>query len=958
MKRFLIFFLITSWISGFSQTPLIKGNHRIFKLPANIKTTDYLPNTIIVKYKAAIAPINSQGSNSLAANPKFSLKSANVIAVSNKFPSATNATQLSANPITQTNAGSSINQTVAPDLSTIYEIKYSGSTKIEDVINELLQDQSVVYAEPSYINHTFYSPNDPSYINGGQSYLNQVKAPQAWDIIKNSSSVVIAIVDNGSDLTHPDLANNIYINTADPINGVDDDHDGYIDNYRGWDLAGASTSNPQGDNDPGVKSLSGSHGVHLSGLASAVSDNNTGIASIAFNAKLLIVKAAADDNPNLISLGYEGIKYAADHGAQIINCSWGSTTGGQFGQDIIDYAISKNCLVVAAAGNSGNTDVEYPAAYNGVLAVANVEGNDVVASSSNYGNQVGISAPGTNIYSTLYPNTYGTLSGTSMSAPLVSSAAALVKAYFPALTMQQVGEKVRVTADYIDDKNPGFAGMLGKGRLNVFNALTQSSPSIRNQKLTISSSGSAQGDTIIFYVDLKNFLDPANGLNVTLTSSSAFVKVLTSSINVGNIGTLQTQTQVGPFKVLVLPSAPDNSLAQIRLNYNANGNAYNDGEGFTIPVGLDYINVTVNNIGTTLTSTGRVGYNNADATNGLGFLYKNQNYMYEASLMIGNSPIAVSNNARNGNNTDEHFVKRVRAKRLTNTTADFEGASEFDDSGNPKSLGLYIKHRQVAYANTPDDKYSIVEYEVFNKGTTDLRNLFIGMFTDWDVDANGQDITKYDPFNKLAYVSGKSGSTKYVGVKLLTNTAAPLYYPLSSAIPDNLLYTGFNISQKYQALSSGVKSLSLGDNNKGYDVSFVSGYGPYIIPTNASVKVAFAFLAGDDLNDLEKSAQAAQDKYLKLAPDDVPAADVLLKQNYPNPVQNTTRIQFSIPSQGLTTLDLFDIQGRKIKTLMTGNLLGGSYSVNMDAGNLQAGIYIYRLHFDAVERTLKMIVVK
>lgn len=951
MKRLLLYIFVVLSVNGFAQKEITKG--RLFKLPKTVTSADYLPNTIIVKYKTIASP-----KAILTANTAFSLKSATITSVTNKFPSQTQTLSSITGKLASVDLNVTSGQSSATDLNGIYEIKYSGAAKIEDVINHILQDGNVIYAEPSYVYHTNYIPNDPSYINSNQSYLNQVKAPQAWDIVRNSSSVVIAIVDNGSDLTHPDIASNLYINSNDPINGVDDDYDGYVDNYKGWDLAGALSNNPQGDNDPGVRSTNGSHGVHLSGLASAVSDNNTGIASIAFNAKLLIVKAAADDNPNMISLGYEGIKYAADHGAQIINCSWGSTAGGQFGQDIINYAMSKNCLVVAAAGNSGNTDVEYPAAYNGVLAVANVQASDIVSSSSNFGNQVGISAPGTNILSTLYPNTYGTLSGTSMSAPLVSSAAALVKAYFPALTMQQVGEKLRATADNIDAKNPAFAGLIGKGRLNVYNALTQASPSIRNQKLAFSNSGSAQGDTIVFYTDLKNFLDPANGLNVTLTSPSPFVKVLTPVINVGSIGSLQTRTQIGPFKVLVLPSAADNSLAQMRFNYNSNNNAYTDGEGFTIPVGLDYMNVTVNNIGTTMTSTGRVGYNNAIATNGLGFLYKNQNFLYEASLMIGNSLTTVSNNARNANNGDEHFIKKIRVKRISNTTAGFEAVSEFDDSANPKSLGLYVKHQQIAYANAPDDKYSIIEYEIFNKGAADLRNLFIGMFTDWDVDANGSDMTKYDPFNKLAYVNGKTGNTKYVGIKLLTNTAAPIYYPLTNAIPDNPLFGGFTIEQKYKTLSSGVKSLSLGDSNKGYDVSFVSGYGPYIIPPNASVKVAFAFLAGDDLNDLQKSAKAAEDKYLKLAPGNIPVTEVMLKQNYPNPVQNTTRIQFSIPNQGKTTLDLFDIQGRKIKTIMDENLQGGSYSVNMDAANLQAGVYIYRLHFNVTDRTLKMIVIK
>jgi subtilisin family serine protease len=947
MKRFLTFLFAILWIASYSQKLAVKNDRRIFKLPVKTKATDYLPNTIIVKYKVAVPQV-----------PNIGLKSATIVSIVKKFPTPTNIKLSEKTP----NLSSKVIITTVPnetvDLSNIYEITYSGSAAIEDVINEILQDDKVEYAEPHYVSRINYTPNDPLYNNSGQSYLSQVKAPQAWDVTRNSSSVVIAIVDNGSDLTHPDLAANIYLNNADPINGIDDDNDGYIDNYSGWDLGGANGLQP--DNDPNVKSLAGTHGVHVSGLASAVSDNGIGVSSIGFNAKLLIVKAAPDNDPSTISFGYEGIKYAADHGAHIINCSWGSNVGGSFGQDIINYALSKNCLVIAAAGNSAIPELEYPAAYPGVMAVANVKNNDVISESSSFGTNVSISAPGTNVLSTYYNNTYNTLTGTSMSAPVVASAAALVKARFPLLTMQQIGERLRATADNIDDKNPAYVGRLGKGRLNVFNALTQSTPSVRHQNLTYNTLNTpSQGDTISVYFDLENFLDPAIGLNVSITSANPFIQILSPAINIGNIGTFQKLNMVGPFKFYVFPSAPDNSLATFRINYSSNSNTYNDSESFTIPVALDYFNVQVNAVNTTMTSNGRVGYSKPDAINGLGFLYKNQNLLYEASLMIGNSPLAVSNNARNGGSSDEHFVKRVKAQKINSTIANFEGLAEFDDTANPKSLSLYIKHKQIAYSNTPDDKYIIAEYEVFNKGLTDLRNLFIGMFTDWDVDVNGRDVTGYDSFNKIAYVHGKSTNTKYAGIKLLTNTAPPIYYPLSVTGPDNPLSNGFTIANKYETLSSGIKTLSLGDKStNGYDVSFVSGNGPFIIPANGSVKVTFAFLAADDLNDLERSAEAAQRKYKVLMPDNTPYAGLILKQNYPNPVQNNTLIEFSVPHQGVATLDIYNSVGKKVQTLLNENLKEGSHSVNMNASNLNSGVYIYRLSFSNTAKALKMIVVK
>lgn len=946
MRTFLIFFFFIASKLVLAQITITKNNQRTFILSPNVKSSDYLPNILIVKYKTLIKTDVKTGSLK-----KIDLKSAHILSIKTKFSNASGFLK-QANQVDLQGAS---NKGHTNDLSLIYELKYLGAVKIEEVINELLQDKNVEYAEPSYVFHPFYTPNDS--LLSSQSYLNQVMAPQAWDVIKNSSGVIISIVDNGSDLSHQDLKGNIYLNTADPINGIDDDHDGYIDNYNGWDFVGASSSNIQPDNNPGVKSALSDHGVHVSGLASAVSDNRIGVSSIAFNAKLLIVKAAADDDPENIIKGYEGIIYAADHGAQIINCSWGGISGGRYGQDAINYALNKGCLIVAAAGNSNDSIPVFPAAYKGVLAVANVQDSDVKNFSSSYGSYVSISAPGTNILSTFYNNQYGTLTGTSMSTPIVSSAAALVKSYFPKLTMQQIGERLRVTADNIDKKNPGLAGMIGKGRLNVYKALIESSPSIRNQKITISGNNTLlPGDTILLYADLKDLLDPANDLSVSLATENPFVKIINPQINAGSFISMQAKL-IGPFKVYILSTAPDDTNVDFRLSYSANNSTYTDSENFTVQVSLDYINVTVNNISTTMSSNGRVGFSNANTTNGLGFQYKGVNLLNEASLMIGNAPTMVSNNARNYLGSNEDFVKKIRAHRINSITTDFEGKSEFSDSASTHPLNIYIKHRQIAYSKAPDDKFSIVEYKIINRNPTKLTGIYVGLFTDWDIGTNAKDITRYDPFNRLAYQYGRFEKTVYAGVKLLSISAPPAYYPLSDAVQGNPLFNGFVTEDKYHSLSHGIESLSLGENStNGYNVSFVSGYGPYIVPPHDSITVAFALLAGENLNDLENSALVAQKKYETVLNYNTLLSKLVLNQNYPNPASHNTLIPFSIPSQGHATLTLFNIIGYKIKTLLDSNLQSGNYSLDIDVSGLLPGVYLYKLVFDNMEQTRKMIV--
>ncbi|NEU09741.1 S8 family serine peptidase [Flavihumibacter sp. R14] len=949
MKLFLPLFLIlvTSGVFA-SDDPRVQ---KIFKLPAGVNSRDYLPNKLIIKYKA---------DSTLPSVAKGRLNGVSIRSVQ-----ITGMKKIFSSPVSEETSVYKKKLKDDSGLDRIYEFTFEGKRPIDDVINELLKNESIEYAEPSYIYYTQYTPNDAFFVSR-QSYLNQVKATQAWDMIRNSSNVVIGIVDSGSDLDHPDLTANIFINSADPVNGIDDDRDGYIDNNRGWDLIGMSASSIKEDNDPSVTSDSTDHGVHVSGIAAAVSDNATGVSSISFNAKLLIVKVGADDNSRAIYRGYEGIKYAADHGAQIINCSWGGPGGGAFGQDVVNYAIAKGCLIVAAAGNDNTSVPDYPASYPAVVSVASVGSNDLKSSFSNYGSTVDISAPGSAIYNTRNNGAYGSRSGTSMSAPMLASAAALVKAKFPDLTMLQVGEQLRITSDRIDDNNPSYAGQLGKGRLNVLRAVNEASPSIRNQNLTVVDKGNGAipaGDTIKIYFDIKNFLAPASGLVVNLSTTNTHVQIIDSQINIGSLGTLETKTSIGPFRVFVRSNASDNEEVQFKLSYTSNGGNYNDFEIFNVIVSLDYLNIEVNNVSSTVTSNGRIGYSSPEAVNGIGFAYKGQPMLYEASLMIGNSPARVSNNARNDvGQSDEHFVKRVRVGRVNNSEAAFEGRSEFDDSMNPGFLNIYVKHRQLAYTEVPDDKYIIAEYEVFNENATPLTGVYIGLFSDWDIDENSRDITHYDEINRMGYVYGKAAGTKYAGVKLLKSVAPAAYYPMSYQVTGDPLETGggFSLAEKYETLSSGIKSSGLGGSPaNGYDVMFVMGSGPYDIPANGSVKVAFAIIGGDNLQDLQTSATAAESKYNSiLNPGPLPDGGFSLKQNYPNPANQRTTIEFSVPKAGATSLSLFNSMGKHVKTILSESLREGSYRLDVDVSTLTSGMYFCRMNYDNQQLSIKMLVVK
>ncbi|MES2653757.1 MAG: S8 family serine peptidase [Bacteroidota bacterium] len=952
MKKLYPLFIFILILFAFKQDdPKASSKVGKFVLPKGVTAKDYLPNTLIVKFKKSA----SKQVNSISSNAKTELTAggASIISLTKLFSTET-----------RTIGTQSVAQNPLPDLSDLYVAKYEGNQNIATVINALLKDEQILYAEPSYIYSTSFVPNDASF--SLQNYFTKLQVTQAWDLLKDASSVIIGIVDSGSDLQHEDLAGNIYVNAADPVNGIDDDNDGYIDNYFGWDFVGNSASTMIADNNPDVTSDTTDHGVHVSGIASAVSNNAKGVASIAFNAKLMIIKTGADNNATSIYKGYEGIKYAADHGVKIINCSWGGPGGGQFGQEMIDYAVAKGSLVIAAAGNESTEEPGYPAAYKGVLSVASVTNSDVKSSFSNYGYTIDISAPGSSIYNTLNGNKYGYLSGTSMATPMVASAAALVKVKYPNYDGLQIGEVLRTTADPIDASNPAYANKLGKGRLNVLNALTLTTSSVRYQQINIAdqSNGSrTAGTDVTLNFDLKSFLAPISGLTVGISTASQFVQILDPTLSIGSMGTLESKSNIGPVRIKVLANAPQNHDVVLKLSYSGNGGNYADAEFYTLTVNLDYLNITVNKVSTTLSSNGRVGFSKADAGGGLGFIYKDEPMLYEAALMIGKSTTQVSNNARNEGNYSEDFGKLISAAKVAGTTAAFEGVATFSDEKAASPIGLKVKSRMLASATAPDDKYVIVEYEITNTSSTALQGIYTGLFTDWDLDESSANATQYDAATKTAYAyARKNVGYPYAGVRLLTNLAPAAYYPMSYQLAgDPLADNKFTIAEKYTALSSGIKATSLGTTGNGYDIMYLIGSGPYNIPSNGSITVAYAFISGDNLTDLLNSGNAAATKYLTIPDKPTEPEEMvgfLLKQNYPNPAKALTNIPFTLAEKTATKLTVTNVTGKVIQTLVNETLNAGSYSIPFNLTKLTPGVYFYELRAGSYHKTLKILVVK
>ncbi len=399
---------------------------------------DFVPGEIIVKYKSVAAKPDSLE----RLNQKFGL---------------TCAERLFAAKTTE--------------LSKIYKLKFGTDANVLLLAEKYASDPNVEYAEPNYIYHTFATPNDSYY---GQQWAHQkIQSELAWNIETGRSDVVIAVVDTGVDWNHPDLASNIWNNTDEIIDGIDNDGNGYVDDIRGYDFVDTVYSAYPGedstvrDNNP--MDFHG-HGTHCAGIAAAVTNNSLGVAGVSWNCKIMPVRAGfktqsgggtlEDDDAAL------AIVYAAANNATIISMSWGGEDFSGLIKDALDYAYSKGCVLIGAAGNDNVSQKSYPAGFDNVISIAAADSSDQKASFSNFGSWIDVSAPGVNVLSTLFNDTYASKSGTSMAAPFAAGLAALVLSKNPSFSNEQVLNILRSTCDPVDS-----ARYIGLGRINAYKAV-------------------------------------------------------------------------------------------------------------------------------------------------------------------------------------------------------------------------------------------------------------------------------------------------------------------------------------------------------------------------------------------------------------------------------------------------------------------------------------------------------
>lgn len=304
---------------------------------------------------------------------------------------------------------------------------------------ELARDANIEYVEPDFIAQALGTSNDPYFVQGSQWHLSKIQAPTAWDTTTGSSTQVVAVIDSGVRASHPDLVGKVLL---------------------GYDFVA-------NDNDANDEN---GHGTGVAGTLSPGSNNQIGVCGVAWSNPILPVRVLDANGSGSYSAIANGIIYAADRGAKVINLSLGGTASSRALQDAVNYAWNKQCVLVAAAGNNGSNVAFYPAACTNVVAVSATNASDTRPTWSNFGSYVDVSAPGVDILSVYGSDQYAAWNGTSFSSPVASGVVALMAAANSTLTNVQLVDLLIKNSDDIGAL--GKDVYYGSGRVNANRAVT------------------------------------------------------------------------------------------------------------------------------------------------------------------------------------------------------------------------------------------------------------------------------------------------------------------------------------------------------------------------------------------------------------------------------------------------------------------------------------------------------
>ncbi len=827
--------------------------------------------------------------------------------------------------------------------------------------------------------------------------------------------------------------------------GVDGDHPALFSNWRGnnGSLASACWFDPCGSDFPNDYK---GHGTHTMGIMAGISEGDTigvaygadWIAAAVIDRGASIYKTIADIlSAFQWAVDPDGNPETSDDVPDVINNSWGMPPGykpacDQTFWNAIDNVENAGVAVIFAAGNEGPEPVTMrtpadrissPTNCFSVGAVDALSFGFPVASFSSRGpsgcdNQTikpEVCAPGVKIYSCFKNGEYRLLSGTSMAAPFVAGAVAILRQYNPEATVEEI--KQALLESCTDLGSPGEDNSYGRGLINIKKALAilpQSHlPNLYLTDFYVDGGGVPQpGDQIDLVIELKNTGEDVDGVFANLCTPDSLVQIASDSFYLGGVDKGEKVSNLGsPFRVTFDQNMPSGREVEFMLRIVGQEPEYSSGVSFSITVGyLPPFSIGDHDVGNfvfTLSNFGQYGLGDGsfNPLGGKGWVYPRdgKNNLYEAALLIGTSPEQISDGARgrDGKTPEQDFAVLPGGELSIQTpglVSDQDGFCKFSDQEAENPLGLQILQRSFAYADLINDDYLILQYTIKNITPNPVYDSFVGLFFDWDIplDSPDDDQIGFDSALWLYYQFDPE-SEIYLSVVPLSGGVC-----FSNQIDNALwLYDGFSDQEKYQFLSGQVpagadEEPATGNQTTGKDWSQFVSCGTFDLAPEESTLVAFAIVGGTSLNELRANISSAQTKYecictgIETEDEDNSLPERFsLSQNFPNPFNPATTIIFdlkpeyqvsSIPfpprknerffippmeviSRVHTSLKIYNIRGQLVRTLIEDELSPGKHEVIWDGKDergkkVTSGVYLYRLKTPKSQTTRKMILLK
>ncbi|MDZ7692487.1 MAG: S8 family serine peptidase [Balneolaceae bacterium] len=869
----------------------------------------------------------------------------------------------------------------ANDLQRIHSVHFMADVDAAWLAAKVSKLPGVEYAEPRYLRQTLYDPQD-RISNPYEQFHNFI---EGWDYNRGSSDIVIGIVDSGVDYNHTDLDEKLWRNEDEIAdNGIDDDNNGKIDDVIGWDFwaSGYTDETITEDNDPMLDA--NSHGTHVTGIAAAETDNNFGISGTGFNSIYMAIKAGGvpDDHSTsinesqLIGFGIEGIVYAAENGADIINCSWGGGSFSEAENEVIAYATSLGAVVVGASGNTGSTEVIYPAAYKNVIAVGAVGTDNRVESCSNIGYKLDVLATGTRIESTIRDNQFGISSGTSMSTPVVAGLAALLRAQYPGWSANRIATHIRTTS--IPLVGSPQVNRLGRGKVDAEAALNPANANLPGIELLNAAFLNEDGEKLGFeepgniQVTLVNYGAATSSLTLDIRSTVGGIQFSNPTIQQGTIPNGDTVQVAIPIRIT---DAFDLSqIPTFRLQFTDVPTGYSDFSMLTYDE-LLYDVMAANRVKMSVSADGTIGFTHPlEQRGGVGFIPREkqdeeytegENLLFEGGLMLQMSGTMYDAVRSTEGELSRNFNPQTTV-RLTESgsQADLQGTTHFT-TDTVNNISAHIDVNSFSFEDPALSNVVFLLYEIQNPSPfLELNDVHAGLFNDWDIgisDNNGASFSQQDSILYL-YDESSENTQPFVAVASLG--------PLSSALAiDNAaegrgvnfgIYDGYTDEEKKLSLTAGTEQTEV----SGTDVSAVVASGPYTVGPRARVRIGFVYAFGENLNTLQTQIAEARsrapfmvsNKGLVISEEEPEQTEFF--QNYPNPYNGSTRLRLDLSSQSHVNISVYNILGRKVAEIVDKELEPRIHIFNFNSRHLSSGIYFARLQSETRTKTIKMVLVK